>query len=85
MVAGGALKVFDPDFDVDYELSKRYRPSLKELLDLDKYKNLRMVKVRKQHNCKICHGLIKQGEECLTINNKGEGRQWICKNCLENM
>lgn len=77
--------MFDPDFDVDYELSKNDRLSLKEMLDLDKYKNLRMVKVRKSHRCKMCSRAIKAGEECLTTNNKGEGRQWICKRCLDDM
>lgn len=77
--------MFDPDFDVDYELSKTDRPSLKDLIDFDKHRNLRIVKVRKSHRCKLCSRVIRVNEECLTTNNKGEGRQWICKGCLEDI
>ena len=47
-----------------------------------RYRNTKMVKVREDRNCLYCNGLIKAGTECLTINKKMEGRNWICKGCI---
>jgi len=44
-------------------------------------KNFYVTKVRAEHNCRFCKGIIHIGEESLTINPKKEGRFWICRGC----
>ena len=82
--------MFDPDFDVDYEINKNSYDDddldisiLKKHISNSKSKNIRMVKVRKLHKCMNCGKLISVGESCLTVNIRGNnGRSWICKRCL---
>lgn len=82
--------MFDPDFDVDYEINKNSYDDdnldisiLKKHISNSKSKNIRMVKVRKPHKCMSCGKLISVGESCLTANIRGNnGRSWVCKRCL---
>lgn len=82
--------MFDPDFDVDYEINKNSYDDdnldisiLKKHISNNKNKNIRMVKVREPHKCMSCGKLISVGESCLTVNIRGNnGRSWICKQCL---
>lgn len=82
--------MFDPDFDVDYEINKNSYDDdnldisiLKKHMGNNKSKNIRMVKVRKPHKCMSCGKLISVGESCLTVNIRGNNkRSWICKRCL---
>ena len=83
--------MFEPDFDVDYEINRNSYDDdnldisiLKKHISNNKNKNIRMVKVRKPHKCMSCGKLISVGEICLTVNIRGtNGRFWICKQCLD--
>lgn len=55
---------------------------LKGLVNKNKNRNLRFVVVRENRVCKYCNKLIKKGSECITINKRYEGRQWVCSDCL---
>jgi len=47
-------------------------------------KNVRFVRVRTPHQCKHCGIIIAKGTECLTVNKKLSGRQWVCEECIEH-
>lgn len=82
--------MFDSNFDVDYEINKNSCDDdnldisiLKKHISNNKNKNIRMVKVKKPHKCMSCGKLISVGENCLTVNLRGNNeRCWICKRCL---
>lgn len=45
--------------------------------------NFCIVKIRKDRTCCHCGTLLHKGTSCLTINNKMQGRKWLCLNCKE--
>lgn len=47
-------------------------------------KNFKFVTVKSSHNCKSCGSIISKNTECLTVNKKLNGREWICEDCVEN-
>ena len=47
-----------------------------------KYKNTKKVKVKANRNCWHCNKIIPKGNVCLTVNPKGYGRHWLCKDCI---
>ena len=55
---------------------------LKGIVNKGKNRNLRVVEVRANRVCKYCCNTIKKGTECVTINKRYEGRQWVCSDCL---
>lgn len=46
-----------------------------------KNKNFCHVNIRENRVCCHCGEVIPKGTNCLTINNKGEGRKWMCNRC----
>lgn len=86
--------MFDPNFDVDYEIHKNGSVDdlstsdiniLKAKLNNKKSRNVRVVKVRTAHRCEFCNDLINKGDECLTVNKYGyKGRYWVCLACLDS-
>lgn len=45
-------------------------------------KNICFVKIRADRQCYFCGSTIPEGRECLTINSKNRGRNWLCISCL---
>lgn len=44
-------------------------------------KNCCIVKTKADHLCKSCNARINQGSIVFSINPKGAGRGWLCKEC----
>lgn len=56
---------------------------LKDVINKSKNCNTRFVNVRSVRNCRYCREKIGVGDDCLTTNNKLEGRRWTCLGCLD--
>lgn len=57
--------------------------SMKKLVNKNKNRNIRFVKVKKDRFCKHCGKVIPRGTECLTVNKKQDGRLWYCMRCVD--
>lgn len=55
-----------------------FKKSIKRLNN----KNICFVKVRADKQCYFCGSTIPKGRECLTLNSKNRGRNWLCISCL---
>lgn len=45
-------------------------------------RNTKRVTVKANRNCWHCNKIIPKGTVCLTVNPKGYGRHWLCKDCI---
>lgn len=43
--------------------------------------NTKIVKVKQDRTCKLCHKVIPVGSSCITTNKRSEGRRWVCHKC----
>ena len=56
---------------------------LKEQLNSNRNRNVRVVKTKTQHICLECSAIIETGQKCVTVNKLGyRGRYWVCKRCV---
>lgn len=54
---------------------------VKRIVNQNKNKNVRFVKVKADRTCKHCGETITKGSECLTVNERFGSRYWLCEKC----
>lgn len=55
---------------------------VKAICNKNKDRNIRFVKVKSARVCKLCRVILPKGTECLTLNRRHFGREWLCNDCV---
>lgn len=56
---------------------------LRRVLNSNKYRNTKIVRVKENRLCNCCDKVIPYDTECLSTNVRYKGRKWFCLRCVE--